>query len=160
MYGFFNYCIYCYPRFRRIKGYFPEKSLWWCLRLLYTKDQGESEIAQQRIRKRHQLLRGNLLQTSFGTISFSGTFEQPDPLQQQDMPESNEKNLESTEGQLFHHSGGTAIVITSDDEVNIESDSDIVMTNRPGDIDDKRTSKCDTSSILTDVEMPIGVIAS
>jgi hypothetical protein len=51
-YGFFIYCIYCYPRYCRIKKYFPEKSCFGRMRLLYTKDEGEGEILALR-RGRH-----------------------------------------------------------------------------------------------------------
>ena len=89
LHGFFNFCIYCYPRFRRIKKHFPQNSWWWCLRLLYTKDEGESEIIQQRLLQRHRLSREHNLESSMGAISYCGAEEQLD----QPQPEMAKSNL-------------------------------------------------------------------
>jgi hypothetical protein len=151
MYGFFNFCIYCYPRFRRIKGHFPEKSFWWCLRQLYTTDQGESEITQQRLLKRLRQSRENLLESSLGAISFSGTLEPPEKLQQQDISKSNKESIEKHQ---FHHSGDTALVLSFDDEEeDIENDDDHLTTNPTSDIEKLPSTTCDTSQVLHDEEM-------
>lgn len=63
-YGFAIFCIYCYPRYTRIKDHFPEKSCIWRLKLLYTKDEGEGEISARR-RGRSQSL----------SLEFTGNFD-------------------------------------------------------------------------------------
>ena len=74
MYGFFNFCIYSYPRFRRMKKHFPKKSWWWCLRLLYTIDQGENEITARRSLQRQSNSRSNIrADPSLDAISFSNS---------------------------------------------------------------------------------------
>jgi hypothetical protein len=66
--GFNIYCIYVFPRYTRIRKRFPDQSRLWCLRLLYRKDEGESEIISRQ--------RSNMFQqgesTGFPTI-FSGS---------------------------------------------------------------------------------------
>jgi hypothetical protein len=148
MYGFFNYCIFCYPRLRRIKGHFPERSFWWCLRLLYTKDQGESEIIQQRLLKRmNQQSQQNILNSSFGAISISGALDSLDHT-----PKPNNDNLESAVTQSLNHSGNTAIVISSDDEDDIEIYTDTLASDMENHI-----PKSVTSLILHDEEMQMVV---
>ena len=129
MYGFFNFCIYCYPRFRRIRDHFPEKPFWRCLQVLYKKDQGESEITQQRLLKRHRQSRGNPLETSLGAISFSGTEEPPEQLQLQCMSKRNKEVPESAVSQSFHLSGDTAIVLSFDDDGDLEEDIENDVAN-------------------------------
>jgi hypothetical protein len=59
-YGFFIYCIYCYPRYSRIKKYFPEKSYFGRMKLLYTTDEGEEEILARRRARRSQIFSGTI----------------------------------------------------------------------------------------------------
>jgi hypothetical protein len=47
-YGFFIFCIYCYPCYVRVRELFPETSWLWRLKLFYTKDGGEGKITARR----------------------------------------------------------------------------------------------------------------
>ena len=107
MHGFFNFCIYCYPRIQRIKKHCPDKSWRWCLRLLYTKDQGESEVRARRLLQMQQRSQGNLFEMSSGGFSLSGAFEQPtqQPQQQLDTSKTNDDIPELSDTQSFHNSG-------------------------------------------------------
>jgi hypothetical protein len=154
MYGFFNFCIYCYPRFRRIKRHFPEKTFWWCLQLLYTKDQGEREISQQRILQRHRQSRGNLLDTSSGALSFAITLQPTENPKRHDTSKTNEEIRESAETQSFHNSGDTDIVLPFEDK--FDGDDAILMTNSTNDFDQRNNSH-DTSTTLLDEEAMIDV---
>jgi hypothetical protein len=59
-YGFFVYCIYCFPRYVRITEHFPEKSCFWRVKLLYAKDEGEGEILGRRRGRRSQIISGSI----------------------------------------------------------------------------------------------------
>jgi hypothetical protein len=103
-YGFFMYCIYCYPRYTRIKEHFPEKSWIWRLKLLYSKDEGEGEIlARRRSRSQSQ------------SMEFTGFFDTPRTHMAQS-PKSNvlESGINDymntpADTSSFHGSGNTSV---------------------------------------------------
>jgi hypothetical protein len=123
-YGFFNFCIYCYPRYSRIKEHFPEKSRMWCVQLLYTKDEGESEILIRRRCQSH--LRGG----STGTFSIAGIpTTTPTGVETMNTADNSKKlskgnTSEQGETSSFHGSGGEPL-----NNLELAEDEDVVTNN-------------------------------
>jgi hypothetical protein len=110
LYSFFNFCIYCYPRYARIKENFPEKSRLWCMQLLYTKDEGESEMV---IRRRSQLFhRGSTGNFSIAGIQSTTATE----VKTVDRADSNDK---SSEVNMSEQWGPSSFHGSSDEPCNI-----------------------------------------
>jgi hypothetical protein len=118
LYGFFNYCIYCYPRFKRIKEHFPEKSFFWCIRILYRKDEGESEIISRRRYNQIQKSRSDL---SFSAISLTGI--PPNTIPVEGEPHVCDMKIHLNDDEKQNDSANTLSMNGSGETLSLENDN-------------------------------------
>jgi hypothetical protein len=121
-YGFFIYCIYCYPRYVRIKEHFPDKSILWRVQLLYTKDEGEGEISARRRSRRSQIFTG--------TIEMARTDSQlASSLASKAMESGDLVGDEAAKTSSFHGSGDTSMGLEERLPEGDRSNRDNVIAN-------------------------------